>query len=64
MQKFTNQEKAKLYNDLLFKYQRIQEEVRRIKAENFELSAENQKRVNFLEEQMRRIYNDTQKLYN
>ena len=64
MQKFTNEEKAKLYNDMIFKYQRLQEEVRRIKAENFELSAENQKKVNFLELQMKKIYNDSQRLYN
>lgn len=64
MQKFTNEEKAKLYNDMLFKYQRLQEEVRRIKAENFELSAENQRRVMQLESQMKKIFNDTHRLYN
>ena len=31
-QHLTQQEKAKLYEDMLFRYQRLQEEVRQIKA--------------------------------
>lgn len=64
MANLTNAEKAQLYNDMLLRYTRLQEEVRRIKADNFELSAEDQKKVNLLEAQMRRIFNDTQRLYN
>lgn len=64
MSNLTNAEKALLYNDLLLKYTRLQEEVRRIKAENFELSAEDQKKVFQLESMMKRIFNDTQRLYN
>jgi hypothetical protein len=60
---FTNEEKAKLYNDMLFKHQRIQEEIRQIKAQNFEVSDQDQKKITFLEGRMKQIFNDTQRLY-
>jgi hypothetical protein len=63
MSNLTQAEKARLYNDMLFRYQRLQEEVRQIKAVNFELSDKDQQRVNQLETTMKRLYNDTQKLY-
>jgi len=63
MATFSNEEKAKLYNDLLFKYQKISEQVRQIKAKNFEVSLEDQKQINLLESQMKRIFSDTQRLY-
>ena len=44
----TQQEKAKLYEDMLFRYQRLQEEVRQIKAKNFEVSDEDQRKINQL----------------
>ena len=59
----TNDEKAKLYNDMLFRYQRLAEEVRQIKAKSFEVSYEDQQRINMLEAKMKRLYNDSQKLY-
>ena len=62
-QHLTQQEKAKLYEDMLFRYQRLQEEVRQIKAKNFEVSLEDQKQINMIEETMRKLYNDTQKLF-
>lgn len=62
-QRFTNQEKAKIYDQLLFQYQRLQEQVRRIKAENFELNESQQKEVKVLEDKMKKIFNDSQKLY-
>jgi hypothetical protein len=62
-QHLTQQEKAKLYDDMLLRYQRLQEEVRLIKAKNFEVSFEDQKKINQIEETMRRLYNDTQKLF-
>jgi hypothetical protein len=46
------------------RYQRLQEQVRLIKAKNFEVSDEDQKQINMLEATMKRIYNDTQKLFN
>lgn len=64
MQKnFTNEEKARLYNQMLFQYQRLQEQVRLIKAENLELNQSQIQEVQRLEAQMKKIFNDTQKLY-
>ena len=62
-QRFTNEEKAKIYNQLLFQYQRLQEQVRLIKAENLELNANQIREVQRLEAQMKKIYEDTQRLY-
>jgi hypothetical protein len=60
----TQKEKAILYDDMLLRYQRLQEQVRLIKAKNFEVSDEDQKQIKMLEATMKRIYNDTQKLFN
>ena len=62
-QRFTNEEKAKIYNQLLFQYQRLQEQVRLIKAENLELNANQIREVQKLEAQMKKLYEDTQRLY-
>ena len=62
-QHLTQDEKARLYDNMLLRYQRLQEEVRLIKAKSFEVSFEDQKTINSIEENMRRLYNDTQKLF-
>ena len=62
-QHLTQQEKAKLYEDMLFRYQRLQEEVRQIKAKNFEVSDTDQKKINQIEAVMKRLFNDTEKLF-
>jgi hypothetical protein len=62
-QHLTQQEKAKLYEDMLFRYQRLQEEVRLIKAKNFEVSDEDQRKINQLESIMKKLFNDTEKLF-
>jgi hypothetical protein len=62
-QHLTQQEKAKLYEDMLFRYQRLQEEVRQIKAKNFEVSDTDQKKINQIEAIMKRLFNDTEKLF-
>jgi hypothetical protein len=62
-QHLTQDEKARLYDNMLLRYQRLQEEVRLIKAKNFEVSLEDQKQINMIEETMRRLYSDTQKLF-
>jgi hypothetical protein len=64
MRQFNNEEKAQIYNQLLFQYQRLQEQVRQIKANNFNLNEQEQRKVDELEGQMKRIYMDTQRLYN
>ena len=62
-QHLTQQEKAKLYDDMILRYQRLQEEVRLIKAKNFEVSDEDQRKINVIESTMKKLYNDTQKLF-
>lgn len=62
-QHLTQQEKAKLYDDMLMRYQRLQEQVRLIKAKSFEVSDADQKQIDILEANMKRLYNDTQKLF-
>jgi hypothetical protein len=62
-QHLTQQEKAILYDNMLLRYQRLQEQVRLIKAKSFEVSPEDQKQINSIEESMRRLHNDTQKLF-
>ena len=62
-QHLTQQEKAKLYDDMLLRYQRLQEQVRLIKAKSFEVSVEDQRQINIIESSMKRLYNDTQKLF-
>ena len=63
MQNPSNDQKAEMYNKLLFQFQRLQEQVRQIKAENIEVSSNDQVKINKLEKQMRVIYNQTQKLF-
>ena len=62
-QHLTQQEKAVLYDNMLLRYQRLQEQVRLIKAKSFEVSQEDQLQINSIEESMRRLYSDTQKLF-
>jgi hypothetical protein len=62
-QHLTQDEKARLYDSMLLRYQRLQEQVRLIKAKSFEVSYEDQLQINSIEESMRRLYNDTQKLF-
>ena len=62
-QHLTQQEKAKLYDDMLLRYQRLQEQVRLIKAENVEVTDNDQKKINELERQMKQVYNQTQRLF-
>ena len=63
MGNLTNEEKATLYNDMLFRYQKMSEEIRQLKAKSFEVSFEDQKQINLLESRMKQVYNDTQRLY-
>ena len=46
MQNLTNEQKAQAYNNLLHQYQRLQEQVRQIKAEEVNISDANQRKVN------------------
>ena len=63
MAQLTNEEKGRLYDDMMFRYQRISEQIRQIKAKSFEVSYEDQKQINFLEAKMKQLYNDSQRLF-
>lgn len=63
MSTLTNEQKAQIYNKLLFQFQRLSEQVRLIKAESIEVSPQNQRKINLLESEMRKIYNETQRLF-
>lgn len=63
MSNFSNEQKAQIYNKLLFQYQRLAEQVRLIKAENFEVSPQDQKKINMIEIEMKKIFNQTNKLF-
>lgn len=63
MAQLTNQEKGRLYDDMMFRYQRLSEQIRQIKAKSFEVSLEDQKNINMLEAKMKQLYNDSQRLF-
>ena len=63
MAQLTNQEKGRLYDDMMFRYQRLSEHIRQIKAKSFEVSLEDQKQINMLEAKMKQLYNDSQRLF-
>lgn len=63
MAQLTNEEKGKLYNDMIFRYQRLSEQIRQIKAKSFEVSLEDQKQINVLEAKMKQLHNDSQRLF-
>lgn len=63
MAQLTNEEKGRLYDDMMFRYQRLSEHIRQIKAKSFEVSLEDQKQINMLEAKMKQLYNDSQRLF-
>ena len=62
MQRLTNDQKAQAYNKLLFQFQRIQEQVRLIQAENIEVSPQDQLKIDGLKREMKRLEMETKKL--
>jgi hypothetical protein len=63
MQRLTNEQKAELYNKYLYQYERVQEEIRKIRAKNFEVSENDQKEIDRLDMIGKKIFNETKKLY-
>ena len=63
MQRLTTEQKAQIYNRLLTHYQRLQEQVRLIQAENIDVSPKDQKRIDELRREMVRVEMETKKLY-
>jgi hypothetical protein len=64
MQNLSNEQKAQAYNNLLHQYQRLQEQIRQIRAEDFNVSESNQKKIDHLEYMMKQVYQQTERLYN
>ena len=63
MAQLSNDQKAKVYDQLIYQYQKLQEEVRQIKAKNFEVSEKDQNRIRLLEGEMRYVYSKSQRLF-
>lgn len=59
----SNEQKASLYNEGLRRYEKLQEEVRLIKASSINVSEKDQQRINHLEKRMKEIYDKTKILY-
>ena len=63
MQNLTNEQKADPYNKLLFKYQRLQEEIRLIQAQNINVSEEDERKIQTIKKEMEFVYGLTERLY-
>jgi hypothetical protein len=63
MQNLTNEQKADTYNKLLFKYQRLQEEIRLIQAQNINVSEEDERKIQTIKKEMEFVYGLTERLY-
>jgi hydroxymethylglutaryl-CoA reductase len=63
MQNLTTEQKAIAYNNLLHQYQRLQEEVRLIRAQSVNISESDERKIVEIERRMKMIYNETEKLY-
>ena len=63
MQNLSNEQKAQAYNNLLHQYQRLQEQVRQIRAEDLNVSEANQKKIDQIEYMMKQVYQQTERLY-
>lgn len=60
---FTNEEKAKIYNEGIRRYNLLEEQIRQIKSKSFEVSDEDQKTIDKIRQKMQFIFNQTQKLH-
>ena len=63
MQRLTTEQKAQAYNRLLSQFQRLQEQIRLIQAENIEVSVQDQKKIDQMRMEMKRLEMETKKLY-
>ena len=63
MQNLTTEQKASAYNNLLHQYQRLQEEVRLIRAQSVNISEMDERKIVEIERRMKMIYNETENLY-
>ena len=51
----TNEEKAKKYNQMMFEYTKIQNQISSIKGESFEMNGKQIQEIKILEERLKRI---------
>jgi hypothetical protein len=51
----TNEEKAKKYNQMMFEYTRIQNQISSIKGESFEMNGKQIQEIKILEEKLKNI---------
>lgn len=58
-----NEAKAQAYNGLLFEFSRLEEQIRLIKAENFDLTKEDIQKIERIKVQQSRIMAEVQKLF-
>jgi glutamate mutase epsilon subunit len=59
----TNQQKAALYDEGIRRYNLVEEEIRQIRAKNFEVSDSDRKTIERLERKKKEIFNRTQTLH-
>lgn len=58
-----NEAKAQAYNNLLFQHSRLEEQIRQIKAENFELTKEDIVKIDRIRFQQQRLMEEVHKLF-
>ena len=58
-----NEAKAQAYNALLFQYSRLEEQIRQIKAENFELSRQDVEKINRIKFEQEKIMTEMKKMF-
>ena len=51
----TNEEKAKKYNQMMFEYTKIQNQISSIKGESFEMNGKQMQDIKILEERLKKI---------
>ena len=58
-----NEGKAQAYNNLLFQHSRLEEQIRLIKAENFDLTKEDVEKIDRIRFQQQRLMAEVQRLF-
>jgi hypothetical protein len=59
----TNEEKGKIYSQLMFEHTKIQNKIASIKGESIELNQQQLQEIRYLEQQLLRIMNSANRLY-
>jgi hypothetical protein len=59
----TNEEKGKIYSQLMFEHTKIQNKIASIKGESIELNQQQLQEIRYLEQQLLKIMNSANRLY-